>query len=299
MLGSMVTDVLGRDANLTVIGAVRSKSYAATAAKQAPHVTWCQFEITDETQTIAQLQALGPANWIINAIGLTKPYIHDDNPAEIERAIVGNAQFPHWLAHAAATFNGKVLQIATDCVYSGADGRYTETAKHDALDVYGKTKSLGEALLDNIHHLRCSIIGPEPKAHTFLIEWFRRQPENAMLNGFINHCWNGVTTYHFAKLCHGIIRFNLPLNHLQHIIPSGAVTKYEMLEEFAKAFNRQDIVINPLEAGAQIDRTLATENKTLNLEMWRLAGYIDRPPTVPEMISELAAFDYRFKNMAL
>ena len=36
-----------------------------------------------------------------------------------------------------------------------------------ALDVYGKTKSLGEAYDLNVHHLRCSIIGPEPKEYKF------------------------------------------------------------------------------------------------------------------------------------
>ena len=43
--------------------------------------------------------------------------------------------------------NGPILQIATDCVYSGATGGYTESSSHDALDVYGKTKSLGEVAL--------------------------------------------------------------------------------------------------------------------------------------------------------
>ena len=64
----------------------------------------------------------------------------------------------------------RVLQIATDCVYSGAQGAYVETDLHDALDVYGKTKSLGECQEPNVYHLRCSIIGPEPKDFKFLIE---------------------------------------------------------------------------------------------------------------------------------
>ena len=49
-------------------------------------------------------------------------------------------------------------------------GVYVETDLHDALDVYGKTKSLGECQEPNVYHLRCSIIGPEPKDFKFLIE---------------------------------------------------------------------------------------------------------------------------------
>ena len=43
----------------------------------------------------------------------------------------------------------KVIQIATDCVFDGLKGNYTEDDKHNAIDVYGKTKSLGEVSADN------------------------------------------------------------------------------------------------------------------------------------------------------
>ncbi len=59
---------------------------------------------------------------MVNAIGLTKPYIHDDEPAEVEVAIGVNAAFPFRLAREAAAVDAHVLQIATDCVYSGSAG---------------------------------------------------------------------------------------------------------------------------------------------------------------------------------
>jgi dTDP-4-dehydrorhamnose reductase len=40
--------------------------------------------------------------------------------------------------------NCKIFQIATDCVFSGSKGNYNEKNLHDAFDVYGKSKSLGE-----------------------------------------------------------------------------------------------------------------------------------------------------------
>lgn len=299
MLGSMITDVLSRRSHLQIIATARSVEFIQKTSPRAGEVEWRLFEIGSEAETKQQLQQLGPADWFINAIGLTKPYTHDDNPAEIENAIRGNALFPHWLAQTAAKVGGRVLQIATDCVFSGATGNYVENSKHDALDVYGKTKSLGEALLPNLHHLRCSIVGPEPKAYVFLLEWLRRQPPQAQLNGFTNHCWNGVTTYHFAKLCLGIIEAELPLPQLQHVIPTSQISKHELLRCFAHAFNRTDLMIEPVEAGVLINRTLATQNQPLNLDLWRNAGYPERPPSVPEMVNELAAFDYRFANLSV
>ena len=72
--------------------------------------------------------------------------------------------------------NIKVIQIGTDCVYSGKKGLYSETDKHDPLDVYGKSKSLGEVFDGSALIIRCSIIGPEfKKQKSFLFEWFLNQ----------------------------------------------------------------------------------------------------------------------------
>lgn len=297
MLGSMVVDVLSRDETLHVIATARSEGLVAKACKRVERAEWRTFEIRDESETNkSQLNSLGTASWIVNAIGIIKPYIDDDNPAECERAIMVNSMFPHWLAHTAEKSGAHVLQIATDCVYSGVKGLYVESDKHDALDVYGKTKSLGEALLPNIHHLRCSIIGPEPKGYVSLLEWFLGQPSGAEVNGFTNHIWNGVTTLHFARLCHGIITMNLSLEHIHHVIPSGTISKAELLQSFAHEYKRDDITIMPTQAKTVINRTLATVSVEQNNKLWDSAGY-HVVPSVPQMIAELAQFDYSMAEL--
>ena len=99
-----------------------------------------------------------------------------------------------------------MIQIATDCVYSGKTGGYNEDSLHDALDAYGKTKSLGEVRSSTFLNIRSSIIGPEINHKVLLLEWFLKQPKGAVLNGFSNHLWNGVTTLQFAELCLTIIK---------------------------------------------------------------------------------------------
>ncbi len=296
MLGSMMTDFLSHDENLSVTVTMRSAELIDKAQKLIGNINWQIFEIKDENQTIQQFQKFDEPDWIINAIGIIKPYIHDDQPNEIERAIIGNSCFPYWLARYFK--KSRILQIATDCVYSGSKGCYPESDKHDALDVYGKTKSLGEAWLPNIHHLRCSIIGPELKSYVSLLEWFRSQPAKAKISGFKNHSWNGVTTLHFAKICHGIIKNNMSLPHLQHIVPSGDIKKHDLLCCFARCYNRSDVQITAVDAQNIIDRRLDTENRKLNGILWKDAGYGVHPPTVCDMVEELAVYDYRFKEMA-
>lgn len=289
MLGSMVVDELSRDPRLTVTATVREDGLRRTFAERYPSAAWTLFDGTGDGIDPGLFRG---QQWVVNAIGITKPLIRDDRADEIERAIEINARLPHRIAHAAAAAGARVLQIATDCVYSGKRGRYTETDAHDALDVYGKTKSLGETFQDNVHHLRCSIIGPEPKDFKFLIEWFRRQPKGASVNGFTNHQWNGVTTLQFARLCRGAILEGLALPHLLHVVPSGSLSKAEMLHEFARVYQRGDVAVNDVEAGTVIDRTLETAQPDLNRALWRAAGY-DTPPTVAQMIGEVAAYEYR------
>lgn len=207
---------------------------------------------------------------VINCVGLIKPQIKNS-----QEAILVNALFPYRLPPG-------TIQIATDCVYSGDKGNYVETDPHDALDVYGKTKSLGEA--PHLINLRCSIIGPELKNHLSLLDWFLAQ--EGEVNGFTNHWWNGVTTYHFAKIVKGIIESGMELPFLQHIIPAHPVTKATLLKYLAKYY-KHPVTINPVKAPQAVNRTLFTNDSKLNAELWKLAGY-DEPPTIKQMIKELA-----------
>lgn len=81
-----------------------------------------------------------------------------------------NSEFPHIISEIFP--KSKIFQIATDCVFSGTKGNYTEDDFHNATDIYGKTKSLGEVKNNNFFNLRTSIIGKELDGKFSLIEWF-------------------------------------------------------------------------------------------------------------------------------
>lgn len=206
---------------------------------------------------------------IVNCIGLIKPYCFD-----IQRAIKINALFPYLLPPGS-------IQIATDCVYSGKKGNYVETDVHDATDVYGKTKSLGEST--DINNLRCSIIGPEIKHHTSLFDWFLSQEK---ANGFTNHLWNGITTFHFSLIVQAVLKNNIALPSIQHIVPADKVTKAELLRLISK-INHKNIPVTDIEDSEAVDRTLATNNPDFNLLLWQAAGY-KKPPTIEQMLIELS-----------
>jgi dTDP-4-dehydrorhamnose reductase len=231
--------------------------------------------------------AVGNADYIINCIGIIKPYIHDDNPAEVERAIKVNALFPHKLSQCGI----KTIQIATDCVYDGVKGNYIETDKHNALDVYGKTKSLGEVSSENFLNLRCSIIGPEKKNKKSLLEWFLNQSANSEVDGFKNHQWNGITTFAFAKICKGIVENEMWFSGIQHIVPKNVMNKYDMLKAFSDIFSRNDIKIGEKDAEECINRTINTLHSQRNKLLWEAADY-SQVPSIESLITEIKDYEW-------
>jgi len=292
MLGSMALDYLSGDPNIELAATVRTRNLLE---KLQPRTGNTALRLLDAEQCGVKeiAETLGDAEWAINAIGIIKHFIHDDNAAETERAVTVNTLFPHYLSRAAEQTGCRVLQIATDCVYSGRTGHYSEKDEFDPLDVYGKTKSLGEVFSPNVNHIRCSIIGPELKGHTSLMDWFLRQPPGSLVNGYINHQWNGLTTLHFAKICRGIIKNNLKLPHMQHVIPNGSITKAELLQCLAREYRRQDITVKPFKTSPAINRTLATVNESITRQLWQAAGYKE-PPSIRQMAAELAGYKYHF-----
>jgi dTDP-4-dehydrorhamnose reductase len=229
-----------------------------------------------------------PIDYVINCIGIIKPYIIDSDPKQTEAAFEINGAFPNRLQAWASRRGAKVIQIATDCVFSGSKGKYLESNEHDALDVYGKSKSLGEAKGDSMMHLRVSIIGPEVDRNSSLLEWVRNQPKNAEILGYTDHYWNGITSMHFAKIARGIIENDLFEAGVFHVLPQDSATKCELVTLIAKHLGRSDIKVIPTETGANIDRTLGTNFPARNKGFWQAAGF-DAPPTIEQMVSEVIA----------
>lgn len=283
MLGSMMLDMLGETGEFDLVGTLRESS-----TDELLHGARLKYLDASSPSKEELARVLDGCAWAINCIGVIKHHIQDRQRETTERAIRVNALFPHLLAEAAGVAGCQVLQIATDCVYSGAKGAYLESDPHDAWDAYGKSKSLGEVAAPWMHHLRCSIIGPEiGRDRRSLLEWFLSHSAGKEVMGYTNHLWNGVTTLHFARVCQGILRENMALPHLTHFIPADVLPKGELLECIRTAFDRQDIQVNPKPAAQAVDRSLATADPALNRRLWSAAGYSE-PPTLSWMIEELA-----------
>ncbi len=182
-------------------------------------------------------------DYFVNCIGLTTHNIDESDPESARAANLLNAEFPKLLAEFSSTAGTKVIQIATDCVFSGAKGKYLETDLHDAQDVYGTTKSKGEVSSPALMHLRSSIIGRELKGKKSLLEWVNGQQKGASIPGFTDRLWNGVATTAFSKVVAGVIREGTFKPGVWHLIPANALTKAELVEAIARALGRVDLEV--------------------------------------------------------
>jgi dTDP-4-dehydrorhamnose reductase len=248
-------------------------------------VTFIDFDAaTDDLETKFPM----PIDYVINCIGIIKPYINDTDAEQTATALEINGAFPNRLEAWASKRGARVIQIATDCVFSGSKGNYLESDEHNASDVYGKSKSLGEAKGASMMHLRVSIIGPEVERNSSLLEWVRNQPTNAGISGFTDHLWNGITSMHFAKIARGIIENDIFEPGVFHVLPQDSVTKCDLVCLIAKYLGRSDIKVSPTLTGANINRTLDTNYPAKNIAFWLSAGY-SSPPSIEQMVSEVTA----------
>lgn len=278
MLGLAVVEAF-KEFNGDVIATARS------GAQQSHYLPTIKFD----AETIS-LESL-PVKWakgdyIINCIGIIKSEIEEESPESVKSAKKINTDFSVELARFAEKRGLRVIQIATDCVFSGRAGGYVESSPHDPTDVYGKTKSAGESDSKNVQHLRVSIIGPENRGFTSLYEWVKRQPRNATVSGFVNHRWNGIPAKHFGRIARAIIENNLWVAGVQHILPKDSVTKAELVRLIADHLGRRDIKVTLGNGPASIDRTLSSVHKQYNRLVWFHAGYPNLP-TIAELVSEI------------
>ena len=215
---------------------------------------------------------------VINCVGILL------NSSEINSAntIFINSFFPHWLKKICEGINCKIIQISTDCVFTGSNGEYSENDTPDAFDLYGRSKMLGELINKNDLTIRTSIIGPELKKEgRGLFNWFKSQRGN--INGYSNVYWGGVTTIVLAKkILNSIIANKTGLYHLTN---GTKISKYSLLCLVEEFFPIKNLKINQQEVKLT-DKSLKSIKEDFN----------DDVPSYREMIIEMKEFIDSNKN---
>ena len=184
----------------------------------------------DKNQSLGFLDNLNP-DIIINCVGITTRRINNDNISNLEFI---NSRLPHYLNEWTEKNDKRLIHFSTDCVYSGKSGMYTESDNPDAIDLYGKSKAIGEINNTKALTIRTSLIGREIYNHTELFEWLYKN-KSGKVYGYENVYYSGLTTIRMSKILEKIINYYPDLQGVFNI-SSKPITKYSLLNLINRHF---------------------------------------------------------------
>lgn len=233
----------------------------------------------ENTVLLRKIIENGNFDYVINCIGILNQFA-ENNPA---KAVFINSYLPHFLAEVTNDSKTKIIQMSTDCVFSGERGKYTKDDFKDGKSYYDRTKALGE-LEDNKNvTLRNSIVGPDVNENGIgLLNWFMKQ-ENE-ISGYTKAIWTGQTTLQLAKTMDAVMKNNA--YGLFNAVPKESITKYELLKLFNHYLKNDKVKINPID-GATLDKSLVST--PFDFE------YII--PSYEIMIREMSEWMYKHKEL--
>jgi dTDP-4-dehydrorhamnose reductase len=243
MLGHKVWSILGN--RFETLGTVRQPIAHPAFASGDRIVAGVQVDDLPSVQRV--ISEVRP-EVVVNCIGIVKQV--SAARAHIP-SITVNALFPHQLAELTASIGARMIQISTDCVFSGRQGGYSEDDEPDPIDLYGRTKLLGETPYDHTLTIRTSIIGRELVGAHGLLEWFLSQ--TGPIRGYTRAAFSGVTTRVLAETLGRVIADQPQLAGTWHVA-GEKITKYDLLRRLADVYEH-DVVIEPDER-VVIDRSL-------------------------------------------
>lgn len=250
MIGSTIIRVIAESRDLSICGTVRSEIVKQFFAPEIAENILTNIDVTNHDTLVNVFEKVRP-DVVINCAGLTKHIQGSDVPT---KAIPINALMPHRLAELCKLLGARLIHISTDCVYSGNKGNYLETEPADSMDIYGKSKMLGEVDYPHTVTIRTSTIGHEFSTKHGLLEWFLSQEGSC--KGFQQAIFSGLPTIVLAQIIRDIVIPNVGLQGLYHVA-GQPISKYELLKLIAVVYGKSIEIIK--DEKFIIDRSLNSD----------------------------------------
>ncbi|MDP2342918.1 MAG: SDR family oxidoreductase [Deltaproteobacteria bacterium] len=270
----MLGHVLARDlsSRFEVVGTMRGP-VEQLAALRGADVRLIGGVVADDLATVARALDDAAADVVVNCIGIVKQRVDGNRPAPCIRI---NALFPHELAALAARRGMRLVHFSTDCVFSGSRGPSKISDPPDPIDVYGRSKWLGEVDEPNAITLRTSLVGRELDGHLGLVDWFLRQPAGSEVRGFRRALFSGMSTTTAARIVGSVILDHRELRGVWQVASEG-ISKHDLLCLLRDAFKRQVTVF--------ADDVFACDRRLDGDPFAARTGLM--PPSWPDMVREI------------
>ena len=252
LIGNNIFTYLSGNTDHQVYGSYRNSVALGKFSDSISSTKLIYFKLGESINDLNDILIKLRPDVVINALGITK-HIEEKR----ENIIRVNSLFPHQLARISTNLGIRLIHISTDCVFSGSRGMYSEHNLPDAVDLYGRSKALGEVVYDNHLTVRISTIGKELITKHGLLEWFLIS-EKACL-GYKKAIFSGLPSKYFANILSNLILPNHEITGLYHI-SSNPIDKFTLLHLLASFYNKKIDIISNEEI--VIDRSLDASNFT-------------------------------------
>jgi dTDP-4-dehydrorhamnose reductase len=220
----------------------------------------------EETARVKEVLDTVKPDAVVNAVGIVK---QRDEAKQAVPSIQVNALFPHQLADLCIERGIRVIQVSTDCVFSGARGNYTEIDNPDPVDLYGRSKLLGELHRPGTLTLRTSIIGWQLNTFSSLLSWFALQ-RGKRVKGYRKAIYSGFSTAVLSQLIGDILLTRPDLTGLYQVA-SEPISKFDLLVRLRDILGWGDITIDA-DDNFFCDRSLSGAHFTAATG-WRTPGW--------------------------
>lgn len=211
---------------------------------------------------------------VLNCIGIVKQI---DAAKDAVTSIAINALLPHQLAELCAQEGARLIHFSTDCVFSGRGGPYRDSDPPDPMDLYGRSKLLGEVDRPGCLTVRTSIVGRELRRGTGLFDWFFAQ-KGGRVRGYRHALYSGLTTRAMADVVRLVLESHPDLSGVWQV-SGDPIDKFSLLE----------LVNRVCGLGIQIepDETFRCDRRLDSSRFREATGW--SPPTWQSMIETMHA----------
>jgi dTDP-4-dehydrorhamnose reductase len=272
MVGSAMFRVLSEQRDWQVWGTLRTETDKRFFASELAGRLLSGVDVEKHDALVPVFAKVRP-NVVVNCIGLTK---HHREAGDALVSITLNALLPHRMADLCAAAGARFVHVSTDCVFSGTRGSYVESDASDAMDVYGKTKFLGEVDYPHAITLRTSTIGHELQSSYGLLEWFLSQQGSC--KGFGRAVFSGLPNTVFAQVVRDLVIPRPGLHGLYHV-GGQAIDKYCLLQLIASFYGKNIDIVR--DDSFVVDRSFSSKR------FHEATGY--ESPVWPELIYTMHA----------
>ena len=262
---------------------------------EGQNIEWDCFDLTDVSLLNDWLTKTKP-DMVIHCAAIVNVDACEDN---VEMATRLHVEAPEVIASYLDANSGRLIYISTDSVFDGRkQGSYNETDLVSPLNVYARTKLMGEQPVLSMANgltLRTNIIGWTQEGNTSFAEWMIGSLiDNTPLNLFYDVHFSPLHVDELSLIIENIIE--RPVYGLYHCASSDSISKYDFGVQMAKVFGLSDSNIN--RASVEDMDFKAERPKNMALDSGKLAGKLKRD--ISSAIDSIKLMKYQYdKNNRL